>query len=154
MSIKPPKIKALLSILALLMAFAPNSYGQASSAIGQAVIKLEQERVEALLKGDLATVERIFADDLIYTHSNARVETKQQFLDAVKSGLTKYEGVKHSDLKAQVFGDTVVLRGKSDLKGAFNGQPFTLQIRFLTVYVKINNRWQMTVWQSTRLPSP
>lgn len=146
------KTKNILVLIALLMAIAsPFSFGQSSSDVEQAVVRLEQERVDALIKGHLATLERIFADDLVYTHSNARVETKQQFLEALKSGATRYESMKHSDVKAQVYGDTVVLRGKSEVKVSANGQPLNLQLRFIEVYVKANGRWQMTTWQSTRI---
>jgi ketosteroid isomerase-like protein len=142
----------IVLLVVLLIAASAFAYGQSANAVEQAVLKLEQERVDAAIKGDLATLERIFADDLIYTHSNARVESKQQFLEAVKSGSTKYLEMKHGDLKAQVYGDTVVLRGKSDVKVSLNGQPpVSLQLRILIVYVKLNNRWQMTTWQSTRL---
>jgi uncharacterized protein (TIGR02246 family) len=151
---KIQKAGSTLLIVVLMMAVAPFAYGQSPNATEQAVMKLEQERVDAVIKGDLATLERIFADDLIYTHSSARVESKQQFLDALKSGATKYVDMKHSEVKAQVYGNTVVLRGKSDVKVSANGQPpSSFQLRFIIVYVKANNRWQMTTWQSTRLPA-
>lgn len=146
------KTKSIFLLIALLMAIAPPfAFGQSSSDVQQAVMHLEQERVDAMVKSDTATLDRILADDFIYTHSNARVETKQQLLEALKSGAFKYEEMKHSDLKAQVYSDTVVLRGKSDLKIKANNLPLAFQIRFLAVYVKINNRWQLTSWQSTRL---
>jgi ketosteroid isomerase-like protein len=145
------KTKSTFLLFMLMLALSPASRAQSAVEVEQAVMRLEQERVDAVTKGDLAALERIFADDLLYTHSNARVETKQQFLESVKSGSIKYEALKHSDLKVQLFGDTAVLRGKSDIKGVANGQSFALPIRFITVYVKINNRWQMTVWQSTRV---
>jgi ketosteroid isomerase-like protein len=148
------QINQFFLMAVFMMIVASVGFGQAANAVEQAVMKLEQERVDAVLKGDLATLERIFADDLVYTHSSARVETKQQFLEALKSGATKYEALKHSDLKAQVYGDTVVLRGKSDVKVSANGQPpVSFPLRFIIVYVKANGRWQMTTWQSTRLPA-
>ena len=146
------KTKSILLLFTLLIATAPPfATAQSSSDVEQAVLRLEQERVEAMIKGDLATLDRILADDFIYTHSNARVETKPQLLEALKSGAFKYEEMKHSDVKAQVFSDTVVLRGKSDLKIKANNLPLAFQIRFLAVYIKANGRWQMTTWQSTRL---
>jgi ketosteroid isomerase-like protein len=143
------KTKSLLLLFLLMIATSPFSPAQTTST-EQAIMHLEQDRVDAVVKGDLAALERIFADDLLYTHSNARQETKQQFLESVKSGNIKYEAMKHSDLKVQLFGDTAVMRGKSDIKGVANGQSFAFPIRFITVYVKMNGRWQMTVWQSTR----
>lgn len=148
------KTKSTLLLLMLMLAVSPTATAQSAVEVEQAVMRLEQERVDAVIKGDLATLERIFADDLLYTHSNARVETKQQFLESVKSGNIKYEALKHSDLKVQLFGNTAVLRGKSDIKGVANGQPYALPIRFMAVYVKINGRWQMTTWQSTRVEKP
>jgi ketosteroid isomerase-like protein len=146
------KTKNFLLLVTLMVATVPQfSLAQSSSSVEQAVMHLEQERIDAMQKGDLATLERILADEFIYTHSNARVETKQQLLEALKSGAFKYEEIKHSDLKAQVYGDTVVLRGKSDLKIKVTNLPLAFQIRFLGVYVKANGRWQLTAWQSTRL---
>jgi ketosteroid isomerase-like protein len=144
-------MKITLLFLMLLMAFCPVVPGQSTVEIEQALMRLEQERVDAVTRGDLAALERIFADDLLYTHSNARQETKAQFLESVKSANIKYEAMKHSDLKVQLLGDTAVLRGRSEIKGVANGQSFAFPIRFITVYVKLNGRWQMTVWQSTRI---
>lgn len=146
------KTKSILLLILLMAAAVPSlTLAQAPLSVEQAVMHLEQERVDALIRGDLTTLDRILADDFIYTHSNARVESKQQLFDALKSGAFKYEEVKHSDLKAQVYGDTVVLRGKSDLKIKANNLPLAFQIRFLGVYVKANGRWQLTTWQSTRV---
>jgi ketosteroid isomerase-like protein len=144
-------MKITLLLLMLLMGFCPVVPGQSTVEIEQALMRLEQERVDAVTRGDLAALERIFADDLLYTHSNARQETKAQFLESVKSANIKYEAMKHSDLKVQLLGDTAVLRGRSEIKGVANGQGFAFPIRFITVYVKLNGRWQMTVWQSTRI---
>lgn len=145
--------KALLLVVsAILLAASPTSFGQSSSSVEQAVIKLEQERVAAVLKGDLAALERILADDFTYTHSNARVETKRQFLDALKAGAFAYEAITHSEVQAKAYGDTVLLRGKSDLKIKANNLPLAFQTRFLGVYVKLNGRWQLTAWHSTRVP--
>jgi ketosteroid isomerase-like protein len=145
------KRMSLFLFFMLMIAIPPFSLAQSSMTVEQAVMHLEQERVDAMTKGDLAALDRILADDFIYTHSNARLETKPQLFDALKSGAFKYEEIRHSDLKAQVYGDTVVLRGKSDLKIKANNLPLAFQIRFLGVYVKANGRWQLTTWQSTRL---
>ena len=144
------KTRSIILLFTLMIVVSPFSPAQTANTVEQDLMHLEQQRVDAVIKGDLATLERIFSDDLLYTHSNARQETKQQFLESVKSGSIKYEAMKHSDLKVQLFGDTAVLRGKSDIKGVANGQSYAFPIRFITVYVKMNGRWQMTVWQSTR----
>lgn len=144
------KTKSIFLLLTLIIAVSPISMAQTPMTVEQTVMHREQERVQALVSGDFATLGSIFADDLVYTHSNGRQDTKQQFLDSLKSGSTKYEAMKHSDLKVQVFGDTAVLRGKSDVKAVSNGQSLAILLRFIAVYVKKGGQWQMTTWQSTR----
>jgi Domain of unknown function (DUF4440) len=58
-----------------------------------------------------------------------------------------------SDVKAQDFGDTVVLTGVAQIKVMVNGTPNAFGVRFTDVYAKRNGRWQMVTWQSTRLPA-
>jgi hypothetical protein len=150
-------MKKILPTIALLIAITNFGFSQstnktATDKLEQEIIKLEQERVEATTKGDTTKLEQLFADELVYTHSNARVESKQDFLNSVKTGSIKYESMKHSNVKVTLYGNTAVMRGESDIKVISNGQPVALRIRFLNIYVKKDGRWQMTAWQSTRLP--
>ena len=58
----------------------------------------------------------MLADDLIYTHSSARLDTKKSLIDNMTSGATVYTSVEPSDVKAQDLGDTVVLTGIAQIK--------------------------------------
>ena len=58
----------------------------------------------------------MLADDLIYTHSSARLDTKKSLIDNMVSGSTVYTSVEPSDVKAQDLGDTVVLTGICQIK--------------------------------------
>ena len=60
---------------------------------------------------DLATLNELISDDLIYTHSSARLDTKKSLIGNMESGATVYTSVVPSDVKAQDLGDTVVLTG-------------------------------------------
>jgi Domain of unknown function (DUF4440) len=66
----------------------------------------------------------VLADDLIYTHSSARLDTKQSLIGNMQSGATVYTSVEPSDVAAQNLDD----------------------------YAKRGGHWQMVAWQSTRLP--
>ena len=43
---------------------------------GQEIIALDRRRMEAMCKGDIPALKGLLADDLVYTHSSARVDTK------------------------------------------------------------------------------
>ena len=120
---------------------------------GQTVIDLDRKRMQAMAAKDITTLEGLLADDLVYTHSSARLDTKQSLIVGMTSGSTVYTSVEPSDVKAQDFGDTVVLTGVCQIKVTANGTPNAFGVRFTDVYAKRNGRWQMVTWQSTRLPA-
>ena len=73
----------------------------------RAIIDLDRKRMRAMVAKDVETLESLLADDLIYTHSSARLDTKRSLIQGMVSGTTVYTGVKPSDVKAQDLGDTV-----------------------------------------------
>jgi ketosteroid isomerase-like protein len=120
---------------------------------GQTIIDLDRKRMQAMAAKDVATLEAVLADDLVYTHSSARLDTKRSLIDGMKSGATVYTSVEPSGVKAQDLGDTVVLTGTAQIKVVSNGTPNAFGVRFTDVYAKRNGSWQMVTWQSTRLPA-
>ena len=118
----------------------------------QTIIELDRKRMQAMSEKDLATLDAILADDLIYTHSSARVDTKQSLIANMKSGATVYSSIEPSDVKAQDLGDAVVLTGVARIRVTSGGKPNAFAVRFTDVYANKGGQWQMVTWQSTRLP--
>jgi ketosteroid isomerase-like protein len=118
----------------------------------QMIIDLDKKRMSAMAQKDVATLNALLADDLIYTHSSARLDTKQSLIGAMESGSTVYTSVEPSDVKAQDLGDTVVLTGSCRISVTSGGRPNSFGVRFTDVYANKGGRWQMVAWQSTRLP--
>lgn len=118
---------------------------------GQAIIDLDRKRMEAMGKKDIATLNDLLSDDLIYCHSSARLDTKQSLIGAMQSGATVYEAVEPSDVKAQDLGSAVVLTGIARIRVTSGGKPNAFAVRFTDVYANRGGKWQMVTWQSTRL---
>jgi ketosteroid isomerase-like protein len=105
----------------------------------------------AMAEKDIATLNRLLSDDLIYTHSSARMDTKQSLIGAMESGATVYTGVEPSEVVAQDLGDAVVLTGVAAISVNSGGKPNSFRVRFTDVYANKGGQWQMVTWQSTRL---
>ena len=118
----------------------------------QMIIDLDRKRMTAMAEQDIATLNELIADDLVYTHSTARLDTKQSLIGNMQSGSTVYTSVVPSDVKAQDFGDTVVLTGSFKIGVNAGGRANSFGVRFTDVYARRGGRWQMVTWQSTRLP--
>lgn len=119
---------------------------------GPMIIELDKKRMTAMGQRDAATLNALLSDDLVYTHSSARQDTKQSLIAAMESGATVYTSVVPSEVKAQDCGDAVVLTGIARISVNSNGKPNSFGVRFTDVYAHKGGRWQMVTWQSTRLP--
>jgi ketosteroid isomerase-like protein len=142
---------ALLRFLPLAILLAA-PLAAAPTAAESAVLAAEQARVAALVQDDFAALERLLADDLTYTHSNAAVDSKAQFLASLRSGRLKYQALDHSDQRVRVYGGAAILTGQTNVRSMFEGQPMRLTLRFTIVYIQRAGRWQMAAWHSARVP--
>ena len=119
----------------------------AQNAAEQAILKLEQQWVDALVKADTVALEKLYTDDLIYTHSSGTVDTKASYIDSLKTGKAKYESVERDDIKVRFYGDTAIVTCRSVIKVNNN----TIPARYIHVYVKQKGAWRMAAHQTTRL---
>jgi hypothetical protein len=90
---------------------------------GAAIIALDKKRMDAMGAKDIATLNTVIADDLIYTHSSARMDTKATLIGAMESGATLYTSVVPSDVVAQDLGEAVVLTGVAAISVMSGGKP-------------------------------
>jgi hypothetical protein len=118
---------------------------------GQAIIELDAKRMAASVAQDYDTLNQLIADELIYTHSSARMDTKASLIGNMRSGSTAYTAMTPSEVVAQDMGDAVVLTGVCAISVMSGGKPNSFRVRFIDVYAKRAAGWQMVTWQSTKL---
>src|SRR6201995_4966961 len=94
------------------------------------IIELDRKRMTAMAEKDVAALRELLADDLIYTHSSARLDTKQSLIGNMESGSTVYQAVEPSDVKAQDLGDAVVLTGSCRISVMSQGRANSFSVRF------------------------
>ncbi|HEY6547732.1 MAG TPA: nuclear transport factor 2 family protein [Vicinamibacteria bacterium] len=111
-------------------------------------------RVAATIKGDLPTLAGLLTDDMTYTHGSAKLETKQEFVDLIRTGYYQYKAIVTKDVTVRVYGDAALLSGIAEPDVITNGQPAQPKLRFTEVWVKRSGKWQLASWQSTRIAPP
>ena len=136
------------SLLALILAS-----GQQTPA-SEPVRAAESQRLRALVTADYTALDRLLADDLTYTHSTAKLDTKATYLEPLVSGRTRYQSLQPSDVQVRVYGTTGVVTGILRSVALVAGKESRTDMRFTNVWVRRDGRWQMVAWQSTRLPEP
>jgi ketosteroid isomerase-like protein len=121
------------------------------SQVEQVILKVEQEWEDALIQSDIAALDRVYADSLIYTHSSGSVDDKATYIGNIKSGVTKYESMKRDDIKVGVYGDTALVNCHWQVYVTARGDKITTNARYLHVYVKQKGQWRMVAHQATRI---
>lgn len=125
---------------------------QSPEEVRKEILAQDARRIEAMVQADIKTLGEILRDDLTYIHSSGQLETKAQVLDEIATGKLKYRAVVPSEQGVRVFGDWAIVTGRAQLKVASGGKPLGFWVRFTEVWVRSQGGWQLTAWQSTRLP--
>lgn len=137
--------------LLVIAAVAPAASASADDAT-QAVLAAQDKRMAATIAADVAALAALMTDDLSYTHSSGVVETKTEFLDALKSGKYVYRSIAPEARRVRVYGDAAVVSGPCRISVLRGGTPTEISFYFTELYVKRDGRWLMALWHSTRLP--
>jgi ketosteroid isomerase-like protein len=147
-------LSTLLFVAAFVFAQTGTSMGQSGSASSdeQQLIKIEQQWADAMKSGDASALQRIEADDYVFTNPEGQVTTKENDVNDLKSGQVKYESVELSDLHAHVDGDTGVVTGHIAIKGTDRGKDISGNYTFTDSFAKRNGVWQAVSTQSNKLP--
>ncbi|HEV8385391.1 MAG TPA: nuclear transport factor 2 family protein, partial [Candidatus Acidoferrales bacterium] len=124
-----------------------------------ALTQLLKDFLAGASRNDIATHERFWADDLIYTGSSGRRIGKAEILKGVRSEPAPKPGepvtiFTAEDIRIQQYGTTAIVAfrlvgttahdGATDVANYFNSGTF----------LKRNGKWQAVSWQATRIPRP
>ncbi len=108
------------------------------------VLKMGQEYGKMIQRGDAAEIERVLADEYLYTNEEGKVKNKAEDLAGYKTGKTKMEMTETTDQKVRVVGNNVVIEtGTFRAKGTNDGKAFDETERYTTVWVWRDLRWQI-----------
>jgi ketosteroid isomerase-like protein len=120
--------------------------GEAS--VEQALMQMERDWTEAGLKKDVATLDKILADDWV-GQGITGFATKAQALADLKSGDSKQDSITLGEMKVRVFGNTAVVTGSDDEKTSYKGKDTSGHYTWTDVFVKRQGRWQAVASQGT-----
>jgi ketosteroid isomerase-like protein len=124
-----------------------------SDAKQNEVLACEEARRNAMLRSDVAALDRLVADVMVYTHSSGGKDTKASWLSKLTDGSLRYDALTFSDLKVTVVNDTALLTGRMHATAVHSGQPRTVDSLYLAVWVRQPGGWQLVAAQGTPTPA-
>ena len=118
-------------------------------------IKAEMARYAAQTTNDFAAMDKLFGNDLTYNHSSAASDDKAKYIDAMRSGRTKYRKMTpNGDLKTRTYGCLAIITGTAVYEVTSGGQDRTVPLRFTAIWAKRPSGIEFVSWQSTGIPKP
>ncbi len=97
--------------------------------------------------GDEATLNKIVSDDLMYSHSSAKVETKAECIAALVKSKPNF--VLTDGWTVKVYGKSAMVHGKM----TSNPGPTQTALHFMMMWVKDGNTWKLVGRHTARLPA-
>lgn len=148
-AILSPKVALpLAAVTCLAFLWSCSTHEQKDNAKEEVLAAHEKRRV-ATLNGDANAVASMMTDDLTFTHANAVVETKEQFVDALRTRKLQYKAITDEERQVRVHGSTGVVSGTCRLQVDASGTQIDIRVRFTELWVKEGEAWQMMLWHAT-----
>jgi ketosteroid isomerase-like protein len=108
---------------------------------------------QATLHKNRAALETLLHEDLTYSHSSAKNESKAEVIQSVTSGAASVEAIDFTDTTVRIYGNTALVKGNVAIRNNTGGKTTTANLNILHVWVKGPKGWKLVARQATRLPS-
>ena len=119
-------------------------------AVKQAVEALRK----AILAQDKAKLETLTAEQLTYSHSDARLQDKAKFIDGVMTRKAVIKSLEWPELTVQVVGNNAIVRHLWVSESELDGKVTNTKIGVMQVWQKQDSGWKLLARASWRLPQP
>jgi hypothetical protein len=123
-----------------------------SEQVIKEISRLEDGRIEAMLKNDFSALDKLLANDLVYTHSSAKVDSKASFIESLRSGNTHYKKIDRHDVEVRVHDTTAIVIGGAHISVTVGGKDKEIDLRYSEVWLKREGAWQFALWHATPIP--
>lgn len=115
------------------------------------LIALEERRCRAEVEGDVATLDSLLDDDLVYVHLSGSIDGKANLL--ASRAVIKFPSMTRHDLQVHVSGDLAVINGKISFQNQNVGSPAirTVDAYVTQALVRRGDQWKFILHQVTLL---
>ena len=133
-----------MSLLALMAA--------AAVALPADLAQAAHDYDRAQVTSNRAELERLIADDYVLHNSAGQRQDKASFIADQTAPGYRLEPFTVEQRVEKVMGDAAILGGVARARGASEGQPYDVVLRFVDVWEKRGGRWVVVLSQATRVP--
>jgi ketosteroid isomerase-like protein len=112
---------------------------------------LDRKWAEATTHADVVALDQILSEDLTYTHSSGRAQSKDEFIASVRSKELQYHSIEFESANVRLYGNIALISSHVRIQVTAGGHDQSVHACFLHVWAKKNGRWQMVAHQATKI---
>lgn len=109
----------------------------------ESIISCEEKLKVAMMNNDVATLNELLSDKLQFVVFDGSVITKNDDLKSHKAKMLKLNKLEFSEREIEIIGEHAVVTVKAYLEGSFAGNPIKDHLRYLRVWTKTSNGFQV-----------
>jgi ketosteroid isomerase-like protein len=119
------------------------------------IFQLEEAWRTAVLKADIPALDAMLAEDYTAITSDGALQSKEQTLESLRSGATRFTSITVSDRKVRFYGTTALVTCKAVMSGVHAGADISGSYRYTRVYVRnAHGEWKIVSFEVSRIRLP
>ena len=122
---------------------------EASADMEQAVKQAGKEYTNALLQKDIGTLDRLWADDLIFVNPAGQVLSKAERLENLRSGSTTFKSIEMTEEQVRSYGNAFVHVSRGKLVANYSGKDSSGDYRITLLWTHHGDDWTIHGIQMT-----
>ena len=156
---KPPSGRIAVGLLALvsisLCAQQPGIPRSQKHEVKHEIDQLEEVWREAELKANTSAMDTLLSDDYMGITASGTLQTKDQAIANMRTGLTHFKSLELSERKVRFYGKTAVVTSIARLNGVTQEGDITGSYRYTRVYVRdAQGKWKIVSFEASRIREP
>jgi ketosteroid isomerase-like protein len=148
----------LLVLLSLTVGFAQAKSGMPRAERHESkheIDQLEQNWRDAIMHRNVQAMDGLLADDYVAITANGMLQSKEQTLANLKSGVLHFDTLELSDRKVRFYGQTALVTSKAEVRGNRADGEISGSYRYTRVYVRdALGAWKIVSFEASRIRDP
>lgn len=115
------------------------------------IINLENRLIEAMKTSNVAELDTLIDDEVVFTNHMGQVLAKEADIEAHRSGNIEIYSLDPSEQAIRLFDDVAIVSVKKEISGLFFGETQVGIFRFTRVWKQVGSEWKVIAAHSTQL---
>lgn len=116
----------------------------------ETLLSINAQLDEAVVKKNIAVLEKYYADDFVFTHGTGFVEGKASWIKNVANPNTHFVSRTQDSTTVELHDDVALVIGKIEITRKVKDKNIAYGIWYIRVYRKRSDLWQMISHRTTR----